>query len=145
MALMLSIYVLIYDWPHAGRIGSNKMPDIAWALRGALKCPVLTYSMFMASQTEVKSWICCPRLCLGSLWVPWLPPKVQRHASGVGLIGDSKLSVGVNVSVCGSLSLNVSTVMNCQLVWGVPCLHPMSAAIDCLSGIFVDIANHINS
>lgn len=44
---------------------------------------------------------------LYTLWVLWLTSTDQRHAS------DSKLLTGVNVSVCGGLSLYVSRVMNC--------------------------------
>lgn len=46
-----------------------------------------------------------PRVCMGSLWVLWLPPKGLRHV--VRLIGDCKLSVGeyVNANSCLSLAL----------------------------------------
>ena len=50
-------------------------------------------------------------------------PPVSSHSpktckTGVRLIGDSKLPVGVN----GCSSLYVSPVMNWRLVQGVPCL-----------------------
>ncbi len=45
------------------------------------------------------------------------------------LIGDSKLPVGVNVSVNGCLSLYVSPAVNWRLVQGVPHPHPMLAGI----------------
>ena len=56
-------------------------------------------------------------------------PPVSSHSpktckTGVRLTGDSKLPVGVNVSVNGCSSLYVSPVMNWQLVQGVPRLHP---------------------
>uniref|UniRef100_A0A669CL12 Transmembrane protein 63B n=1 Tax=Oreochromis niloticus TaxID=8128 RepID=A0A669CL12_ORENI len=41
-----------------------------------------------------------PRVCVGSLWVLWLPPTVQRHAvSGDGFIGNTKLQIVVCVCV----------------------------------------------
>ena len=49
-------------------------------------------------------------------------PKTCRL--GTRLIGDSKLSVGVNVSVNGCLSLCVSPAIVWRPVQGVPCLSP---------------------
>lgn len=50
---------------------------------------------------------CSPRVCVGSLWVPWLPPTVRRHAfSRFRLIADFKLAIAVAVN--GGLSLYVS-------------------------------------
>ena len=66
---------------------------------------------------------CSPRVCVGSLWVVRLPPTVQKV---VRLIGDSKLSIGVSVSVCGCLSrLSLcGPVMDWRPVQGVPRLSP---------------------
>ena len=44
---------------------------------------------------------CSPRVCAGLLRTLRFPPKVQNMQSGGRLIGDSKLPVGVNVSVGG--------------------------------------------
>lgn len=50
-----------------------------------------------------------------SLWLLRLPPKVQIHAvSGVRLLGDSKLPVGLNVSASGCRSLCVIHRCNLQ-------------------------------
>ena len=49
-------------------------------------------------------------------------PASSHSPKTCRLIGDSKLSVGVNVSVNGCLSLCVSPEMNWRLVQGVP--HP---------------------
>ncbi len=48
----------------------------------------------------------------------------QSKDMQVGLIGDCKLPVGMNVSVNGCLSLYVSPAVNCQLVQG--CTLPSS-------------------
>ena len=45
-----------------------------------------------------------PCVCVGSLWVLRLPLTSQKHSEWGWLIGDSKLPVGVNVSVDGSLN-----------------------------------------
>ena len=65
-------------------------------------------------------------VCVGSFWVLWLPPTIEKNVYwGVRLIGHSKFSVGVNVSVDGCLSLYVSPGMNWWLVQDVPYLYPM--------------------
>jgi len=64
---------------------------------------------------------CSPHVCMGSLQVPWLPPTTQNCLSG-----DSKLSLGVSVSVAGflcRLSL-CGPVMDWRPVKGVPRLSP---------------------
>ena len=64
---------------------------------------------------------CSPRVRVGLLRVLRFPPTVQKTCkTGVRLIGDSKLPVGVN----GCSSLYVSPVMNWRLVQGVPGLAP---------------------
>ncbi|XP_075308222.1 serine/threonine-protein kinase OSR1b isoform X2 [Odontesthes bonariensis] len=68
---------------------------------------------------------CSPRVCVGSLRVLRLPPTVQKIMH-VRLIGISKLSVGVSVSVHGCLSL-CGPAMDWRPVQGVPRLSP----IDC--------------
>lgn len=45
------------------------------------------------------SILALPCVCLGFLWRLWVPPTVQIH--GLRPIGDSKLTLGVSVSVCG--------------------------------------------
>lgn len=47
----------------------------------------------------VSVWSSFFHVCVGSLWVTWFPPTIQRHA-GIGgrLIGYSKLPKGVIVS-----------------------------------------------
>ena len=50
-------------------------------------------------------------------------PHPKNMLSGDRLIGDSKLPVGVNVSVDGCLSVYVSLATNWRLVQGVPRLH----------------------
>lgn len=56
--------------------------------------------------------VCMFSVYVGFPQVLWLPTSAQRHkASGVWLIEDFKLPIGVNVSVCG-LSLYVLSVMN---------------------------------
>ncbi len=62
-------------------------------------------------------------VCVPSDFLP------QSQDMQVRLIGDSKLPVGVNVSVNGCLSLYVSPVRNWQLVQGEPRPCPMSAGI----------------
>lgn len=61
---------------------------------------------------------------MGSLWLLWLPPTVQKPGSDVSSIGDSKLPKGVNVSKNGCLYLYFSTVTEWQPVQGVPWLLP---------------------
>jgi len=51
-------------------------------------------------------------------------PASSHSPKTCRLIGDSKLSVGVNVSVTGCLSLCVSPVIVWWPVQGVPCLSP---------------------
>ncbi len=63
-----------------------------------------------------------PHACVGFLRVLWLPPTVQR----VRLIGDSKLPVGVNVSVGGCLSLYVGPVIDYKRVRGVSRPSPLA-------------------
>lgn len=56
---------------------------------------------------------CSIRACVGSLRVLGLPPTVQRHSvSRIRLIGDSKLPIGVKVSVNGCLFLCLSPVVD---------------------------------
>lgn len=51
---------------------------------------------------------CSPRVRVGSHWVLCLPPTISRHAvRGVRLTVDSKLSVEINMSADGCLSLCV--------------------------------------
>ena len=64
------------------------------------------------------------RVCLGS-YSGFLPQCNDMQK--VRLIGYSKLSVGVNVSVNGCLSQYVSPVM--KRVWVYPATHPLSAGI----------------
>ncbi len=59
---------------------------------------------------------------MGFLRVLRLPPTVQ-----VRLIGDSKLPIGVNVSVSCCLSLYVGPVIDWQPVQGVPRLSPTAS------------------
>ena len=66
---------------------------------------------------------CSPRVCVGSLRVLRLLPTVQKKNMHVRLIGDSKLSLGMSVSLCGRLSLCVP-VMDWRPVQGVPHLSP---------------------
>ena len=63
-------------------------------------------------------------MTLGSLRVLRRPPTIQKYA--VRLTGDSKLSLGVIVSVCGCLSrLSLcGPVMDWRTVQGVPRLSP---------------------
>lgn len=45
------------------------------------------------------------RVCVGSVWVVWFPPTVQRHiVSGIRLSDDSKLPIGFSrcLSLCAS-------------------------------------------
>lgn len=59
---------------------------------------------------SARSWY----VGVGSLRILRLPPTVEkREVSGVGLVGDSKLLIGVNVSVSGSLSLCVCPATDC--------------------------------
>lgn len=48
---------------------------------------------------------CSLCVCVGFLWILWLPPTEQRHALKVWLVGDSKLPSGVNVSECLCVSV----------------------------------------
>jgi len=66
---------------------------------------------------------CSPRVSVASSH----SPKTCRL--GTRLIGNSKLSVGVNVSVNGCLSLCVSPAIVWRPVQGVPCLSPDVAGI----------------
>ena len=66
---------------------------------------------------------CSPRVRVGFLRVLRFPP--QSKDMQVRLTGDSKLTVGVNVSVNGCLCLCVSPVMTWRLVQGVPRLSPV--------------------
>ncbi len=51
-------------------------------------------------------------------------PASSHNPKTCRLIGDSKLPVGVNVSVSACLSLYVSPVIDWRPVQGVPCLSP---------------------
>ena len=51
--------------------------------------------------------------CVGSLWVLWLPPTVQKHVKlGVRSTGHSKLPIGLNVNADVYLSLYVGPAIN---------------------------------
>lgn len=64
-------------------------------------------------------------VCVSSRQVFWLSPKVQRHAiSVVRLTSDSKLLIGVKVSVNGCLSPCVSPLTDWQPVQDVLYLSP---------------------
>lgn len=51
---------------------------------------------------SVCEFACSPHVCLGSLWVPWLPPTVQRYACL------TKLPIAVDVSVWKCVSKHQS-------------------------------------
>ena len=66
---------------------------------------------------------CSLCFCVGSLWEPPLLQSKNMQC-GERLNGDSKLPVGVNVSMDGYSSLYVSPAMNWGLAQGVPHLRP---------------------
>lgn len=73
------------------------------------------------------------RLCAASLWVPPLPPTVQRHVGLIGLIGVSKFPNGVSVSVWLWLWLFVFKYQLCgELVTSPVCMppHPLDGRMD---------------
>ena len=80
-------------------------------------------------RVRVRMFLC--GICMFSLYLfgfsPGTPASSQilKNQNWGRLIGHSKLSIGVNVSMDGCLSLYVSPAMNWQLVQGVPCLHLM--------------------
>lgn len=99
---------------------------------GALVCTVT--SQLQGSGFESSSFcslvLCSPRGCVGFLWVFQLALTVQRHVIsfrvgvGVRLIGDSRLTIGLKVSVSGCLSLYFSLVIDWRPVQGVLCILP---------------------
>lgn len=64
-----------------------------------------------------------------SKWTERLASPRSPNTGQVSLTGDSKLSVGVNVSEHGCLSLYISPVPDWRPVQGVPSLHPVIAGI----------------
>jgi len=78
-------------------------------------------------------------------------PASSHSPKTCRLIGDSKLSISVNVSVNGCLSLCVSPVIVWRPVQGVPCLSPnvswLQARFSCCSFVvvFCYSCGHFNS
>jgi len=66
--------------------------------------------------TFCVEFACSPLVCVGSLRVLRLPPTIQKDR----LIGDSKLYLGMSVSVHG----RCGPVMDWRPVQGVLCLQP---------------------
>ena len=84
-----------------------------------------TGSKFKSNFTSDWCWgmesACSPRVCAGFLWLLWfLPLPKNMHVS---FICDSKLILGVSVTVIGRLSL-CGPGMDWQPVQSVPCISP---------------------
>lgn len=61
---------------------------------------VVQWSTVNSQQEGPRTKLCMefarsPCICVGSLWLLWLPPTIQRHAPGVKLTGHSQLPMGV--------------------------------------------------
>ncbi len=75
----------------------------------------------LGSNPPANCGVCMFSLCLHGTPASSHSPKTCR------LIGDSKLPIGVNVSVSGCLSLYVGPVTDWRPVQGVPCRSPSAS------------------
>ncbi len=119
--LFLSVHkrhsgVAIHLWCHQGFVIFIHILTVASRQEGSGFEPTSRLGLFC------MEFACSPCACVGFLQILLLPlPKTCR------LIGDSKLPIGVNVSVSGCLSLYVTPlcpVTDWRPVQGVPCHSP---------------------
>jgi len=82
---------------------ANKKLDLG--LQGGVVVSTDVHNKRVLRSNTAWSFACSPRVCVGSLRVFWLPPSPKNMH--VRLI-DSKLSLGVSVSVDGCLSCCVA-------------------------------------